>query len=73
MDQQEAESTAKPVFEQLTKIYKLAVLSENLTDETKAWIQPAIDFLKEDILNTPISKRSPLTKDEVDALIAWNY
>jgi len=73
MSQEEVESTAKPVFEQLTKIYKLAVLSENLTDETKGWVQPAIDFFTEDLLNTPIGKRSPLTRDEVDALIAWNY
>jgi alkylation response protein AidB-like acyl-CoA dehydrogenase len=73
MSQEEVESTAKPVFEQLTKIYKLAVLSENLTNETKGWVQPAIDFFTEDILNTPIGRRSPLTRDEVDALIAWNY
>ena len=73
MEQEEIESTAKPVFERLTKIYKLAVLSANLSEETKGWIQPSIDFFTESILNPPISKRTPLTKVQVDELIAWEY
>ena len=73
MEQEEIESTAKPVFERLTKIYKLAVLSVNLSEETKGWIQPSIDFFTESILNPPIGKRTPLTKVQVDELIAWEY
>jgi len=73
MEQEEIESTAKPLFEKLTEYYKLSILIQQLNDETKGWVQPSIDFFKSQILNTQIQKRTPLSRTEVDELISWSY
>jgi len=73
MERDEIESTAKPVFEKLTQYFKLCILIQNLSDDNKGWIQPAINFFKQDLLDKGIQKRTPLTKSEVDDLIAWEY
>jgi len=73
MERDEIESTAKPVFEKLTQYFKLCILIQNLSDDNKGWVQPAIDFFKQDLLDKGIQKRTPLTKSEIDDLIAWEY
>jgi len=73
MEQDDIESTAKPVFEKLTDFYKLSLLLQQCNDDTKGWIQPAIDFFKDRILNIGVEKRTPLSRAEIDALIAWRY
>ncbi len=73
LERDELESTAKPVFEKLTDFYKLTLLHQQLNDKTKGWVQPAIGFFTDKLLNTAVQKRTPLTREEVDALIAWEY
>jgi len=73
MEQDEVESTAKPLFEELTSFYKLAVLIQQLNDETKGWVVPAIEYFRASLLNMPIGKKTPLTREQVDGLIAWEY
>lgn len=73
LERDELESTAKPLFEKLTEFYKLALLYQEHNDNTKGWVQPAIRFFTNKLLNTGVQKRTPLSRAEVDALIAWEY
>ncbi|MBL4752877.1 MAG: acyl-CoA dehydrogenase family protein [Flavobacteriales bacterium] len=73
MEQDKMESTAKPVFEKLTLMYKLSVLHQQLNEKTQGWVQPAIEFFTDKILTTTVQTKTPLSRDEVDALIAWKY
>lgn len=67
------ESAAKPLFENLTKLYQISVLLDALNKENETWINPTIDFLKERIANVKPSIRPPLSKTEIAGLISWNF
>jgi len=67
------ESTSKPLFEKLTKLYQISVLLDEKTNENKSWINPAILFLKEEIINEGPRAKTPLTKTEITGLISWSY
>jgi len=67
------ESTSKPLFEKLTKLYQISVLLDEKTNENKSWINPAILFLKEEIINEGPRVKTPLTKTEISGLISWSY
>lgn len=71
LPQDEMEASAKPFFDQLTTLYQIAVLIDNLTDESKAWIAPAISFLKNRFAPAPLHEIKPLSVEEVKGLIAW--
>ncbi len=71
LPQDEMEASAKPFFEQLTTLYQISMLIDNLADESKAWIEPAITFLKNRYAPTGLNEVKPLNVEEVHGLIAW--
>lgn len=65
------ESSAKPVFEQLTLLYQIALL-HHYTDEFSAeWTQPALDYLIESLRMDRLRVRRPNAREVVEGLIAW--
>jgi alkylation response protein AidB-like acyl-CoA dehydrogenase len=72
LPQAEMEASAKPFFERLTSLYQVSVLIDNLNEESKAWIDPAINFLKEKYSATGLSVVKPLGVEEVKGLVAWD-
>lgn len=71
--QDKMEASAKPFFEKLTSLYQLTLLIDNLNEESKNWILPALNYLKEKYSPSELSETMPLSTEEVKALIAWEF
>jgi acyl-CoA dehydrogenase len=67
------EATAKPFFEKLTSLYQISLLIDNLNEESKAWVLPALNYLKEKYTPSELVEVMPLSSDEVKGLIAWEF
>lgn len=67
------EASAKPFFEKLTSLYQISLLIDNLNDESKAWVLPALNYLKETYTPSELAEVMPLSSDEVKGLIAWEF
>jgi hypothetical protein len=63
---------AADAFEQLTRVYQMSVLIENLSAESETWILPALDFLKEKVSGKK-ERTTTLSVDEVKGLLAWDF
>lgn len=71
--QDEIEASAKPFFEKLTSLYQIALLIDNLNDENKQWIVPALNFLKGKYSPSELTEITPLSVEEVKGLIGWEF
>lgn len=72
LPQDEMEASAKVFFEKLTSLYQISLLIENLDDESAAWIQPALDYLKNAYApSAELKQVTPLSTDAVKGLVAW--
>ncbi|MES2591895.1 MAG: acyl-CoA dehydrogenase family protein [Bacteroidota bacterium] len=71
--QDEMEASAKPFFEKLTSLYQLSLLIDNLNEESKTWIAPSLNYLKEKYNPAGLAEITPLSVDEVKGLIAWKF
>lgn len=71
--QDNMETSAKVFFEKLTSIYQISLLIDNLNDESKAWISPALNFLKEKYHPAELKETQALSVNEVKGLIAWQF
>jgi len=72
-DKDTIESTAMPLFEKLTKLYQISVLIDAKKSENILWIMPAINYLKDEIIQEKTGVMKPLTKSEIKGLISWKY
>ena len=73
LSQDEVEASAKPFFEKLTSLFQLSLLIDNLNEESKAWILPAFNYLKEKYAPSELKEVKPLSIVEVKDLIAWEF
>ena len=73
LPQDEMESSAKPFFEKLTSLYQISLLIDALNDESKVWILPAIEFLKNKYVPADSMSIKPLSVEEVKGLIGWEF
>lgn len=71
--QDELEASAKPFFEKLTSLYQIALLTDNLNDESKQWILPALSYLKGKYTPSELAEITPLSVEEVKGLIGWEF
>lgn len=71
--QDDMEASAKPFFENLTRLYQISLLMDNLNEVSQKWILPAIDYLKERYLASPNTKVKTLSLAEVKDLVAWQF
>ncbi len=67
------EASAKPFFEKLTSLYQISLLIDDLNEESKAWVLPALNYLKERYTPSELVEVVPLSSDEVKGLIAWEF
>ena len=73
MPQDEMESSAKMFFEKLTSLYQISLLLDALNDESKVWITPALAWLKEKYAPSELKEVKPLSVEEVNGLIGWEF
>jgi len=73
MSQDDMESSAKSFFEKLTSLYQISLLLDALNEESKEWILPALDYLKEKYSPAGLKEVKPLSVAEVKGLIGWEF
>ncbi len=73
LSQDEMEATAQLFFEKLTSLFQVSLLIEATDQESKAWIAPALNFLRRRYESSAMEKVQPLSLNEVKSLIAWEY
>jgi hypothetical protein len=71
--QDEMEASAKLFFEKLTSLYQISLLLNNLNEESKQWILPALTFLKEKYSPSGLKEVQPLSAEAVKGLIGWDF
>ncbi|MCW3124751.1 MAG: acyl-CoA dehydrogenase, partial [Bacteroidetes bacterium] len=62
-----------PFFEQLTSLYQVSLLIDDLDDTSKSWIAPALKYLTGKYNSTKIETIKPLSVEEVNGLIGWEF
>lgn len=72
LDSDGMQLAAAHAFEQLTMLYQMAVLIENLNADSKLWIEPALLYLKEQ-LSEKKGRTSTLSVAEVKGLMGWDF
>ena len=73
MPQDEMESSAKMFFEKLTSLYQISLLLDALNDESKVWITPALAWLKDKYAPSELGVVTPLSVEQVNGLIGWEF
>jgi acyl-CoA dehydrogenase len=67
----ELEATAKLFFDKVTSLYQIALLIDALDEESKTWIVPAIEFLKNKYGPGGLHIVKPLTVNQVKDIVGW--
>jgi acyl-CoA dehydrogenase len=70
---EETEASAKPFFEKLTSLYQISILLDEINDESKVWILPALKWLIAKYSPSELKEVKPLSVEEVRGLIAWEF
>lgn len=72
-DQETLEYTAKILFEHLAKLYQIALLKKYEDAESTIWIAPAFTYLKANLQRQELTLSKPLSKELVEAMLAWSF
>lgn len=69
------EYAAGPLFARLTNVYQLALLTEELDNENRAWVGPAIEWLAEHLEGdrNKIEVEAPPAGEIIAGLMAWEF
>lgn len=67
----QAESTAKPLFNRLIRLYQITLLLHYRDSESEAWIDPALEYLVRALKKETLELRTPLSIEKVEDLMAW--
>ena len=70
---EETEASAKPFFEKLTSLYQISILLDEINEESKVWILPALKWLIAKYSPSELKEVKPLSVEEVRGLIAWEF
>ncbi|MCP4442549.1 MAG: acyl-CoA dehydrogenase [Aureispira sp.] len=65
------EATIKPLFERLTRYYQITSMLYYRDEESKAWINPAIDYLISQLKPQKLALVRPPSREAIDQLLAW--
>ncbi len=66
------EASAKPIFEELIKVYQMALMVEERDEENRSWYDPALRYFAS-TLESNLEIRDPVDYNTVKDAIAWNY
>jgi alkylation response protein AidB-like acyl-CoA dehydrogenase len=72
METESMEASAKPFFEKLTSLYQIALLVDEISDESNNWIIPALNYLIPKYqAGNDLHQINPLPLEKVKQLVAW--
>lgn len=70
LDEAERDVLAGSLFDELSRMFKMHLLRENLSDETRAWIAPAIAYFERRNVSTLNS--GVLSLEELEKMMGWS-
>lgn len=70
-DRDTVETTAKPLFEQLTRLYQVALIHQHTDEVSREWTQPALEFLIDQLRPDALAIHPAPAREKVEALIGW--
>jgi acyl-CoA dehydrogenase len=70
-DQATLELTAKGIFDKLVGLYQISLLVKNLDNESQVWINPALDYLTNSLINNDLQVKTPPVREVIEAMLAW--
>lgn len=70
---EQTEASAKPFFEKLTSLYQISILLDELNEESKVWILPALNWLIAKYSPSELKQVNPLSIEELSGLLAWEF
>lgn len=73
LPQEELEATARVFFGRLTSLYQISLLCDALDDTSRAWIEPALQFLVARYQNEGLAVVRPLSEEALSGLMAWAF
>lgn len=71
LERPDQEATAKPLFERLTKLYMISLLQQYRDEESRFWIDPALDYWTNQLINPGMKVIKAANREEIEALMAW--
>lgn len=72
-DEEALQVNAKPFFEALTRLYQMTVLVQNLDEESKAWMVPALEYLSAKIKgDQSYQLQSAPSIETIRKMMAWS-
>ena len=69
LDRQEV--IAKRLFEKVTYLYQLTLLSRYTDDQSNNWIEPSFNYARETLLKPTPNNFVPLDTDQLSQLMGW--
>lgn len=73
LSQESLEVSAKYFFDRLCHLYKIALVIKHQHDGNIAWMKPTLNYLIRLLKKENEGIRTPLTKEEIEHLIAWKF
>ncbi len=71
-DRDTVESSAKPLFKELIRLYQMSLIIEEMDAANEAWMKPALDYLATEY-DHDLRVETALTKEQICDLIGWEY
>lgn len=72
LEQDDREVKASFLFEDLTHIYQMVIITKDLDSKNKYRIEPTLSFLEASLSNNKGKTHKLLSEKEVDSLIGWD-
>ena len=71
LERADQEATAKPLFERLTKLYMISLLQQYRDEESQRWIDRALDYWANQLINPAMKMIKAPGRDSIEALLSW--
>jgi acyl-CoA dehydrogenase len=71
LEREDQEATAKPFFERLTQLYMVGLLNQYRDEESQQWINPALDYWANQLIDPAMKIIKVPSRERVAALMAW--
>jgi hypothetical protein len=70
-DKDTIELSAKFLFEKMSSLYQIAMLQQYKDEQSQSWINPAMQYLIQNLQKKTLSLQTPLDKETVIQMMAW--
>lgn len=65
------ESSAKPVFKRLIHLFQIALMIDEMDEDNRHWIEPALKYMVKTMHATKYGMKEPLSSEDIQSLIGW--